>query len=54
MEGKSSWIRDMVWMNSMAQADGRACSILPPTSSQAAKQRAGLTLLPPASNEYLE
>lgn len=54
MEGRSSWMSDMVWMNSIAQADGRACSMLPPTSSQAARQRAGLTRLPPASSEYLQ
>lgn len=53
MDGKSSWISDMVWMNSIAHAEGRACSILPPTSSHAAKQRAGLTLFPPAKSEYL-
>ena len=45
---------DMVWMNSMAHADGMACSMLPPTSSHAAKHSAGLTRFPPASNEYLQ
>lgn len=53
MDGRSSWIKDMVCMNSMAQAEGRACSMLPPTNSQAARQRAGRTRFPPASKEYL-
>ena len=37
----------------MAHAVGMAASMLPPTKSQAARQSAGLTLLPPASREYL-
>ena len=47
-------MRDMVWMNSIAQAEGSACSMWPPTSSHAAKQRAGLTRFPPAKREYLQ
>ena len=47
-------MRDMVWMNSMAQADGSACSMVPPTSSQAARQSAGRTRFPPARSEYLQ
>lgn len=44
---------DMVWIISMATADGIACSIVPPTISHAARQSTGRTRLPPANSEYL-
>jgi hypothetical protein len=53
MEGRSSWMSDMVCSISMAQAVGIACCALPPTASQAARHRHGRTRLPPASSEYL-
>mmetsp|Transcript_18638 Transcript_18638/g.56304 ORF Transcript_18638/g.56304 Transcript_18638/m.56304 type:complete len:229 (+) Transcript_18638:1430-2116(+) len=52
MLGRSSWMSDMVWIISMAQAAGMAHSTVPPTSSAAARHSAGRTRLPPASNEY--
>ncbi|KAK9165599.1 hypothetical protein Scep_000790 [Stephania cephalantha] len=51
MQGRSSWIRDMVWIISTAQAAGMAEASSPPTSSQAAMQRAGRTRFPPARRE---
>ena len=48
MEGRSSWMRDMVWIISREQAVGMACSMVPPISSQAARHSAGRTRLPPA------
>lgn len=53
MEGRSSWMSDMVCSISMAQAVGMACAMLPPTASHAASARHGRTRLPPASREYL-
>ena len=44
---------DIVWIISKAHAVGIAWSMVPPTSSQDARQSAGLTLFPPASSEYL-
>ena len=38
----------------MAQAEGIACSMVPPTNSQAAKHRAGRMRFPPARREYLQ
>jgi len=52
MQGRSSWMRDMVCNISMAQAAGMAVSSSPPKSSQAAKQSTGRTLFPPAKSEY--
>ena len=46
-------MRDIVCSISMAQAVGMAWLMLPPTASQAARHRQGLTRLPPASSEYL-
>lgn len=43
---------DIVWIISTAQADGMAVISFPPTSSQAAMQRSGRILLPPARREY--
>lgn len=53
MEGRSSWMSDMVCSISIAHAVGMACAMFPPTASHAARQRHGRTRLPPASSEYL-
>ncbi|GMP32526.1 hypothetical protein CsSME_00006236 [Camellia sinensis var. sinensis] len=53
MHGKSSWMSDMVWIISTAQAIGTASDSSPPTSSHEARQRIGRTRLPPARREYL-
>lgn len=54
MEGRSSWMSDIVCSISMAQAVGMAWLMEPPTASQAARHRQGRTRLPPASSEYLQ
>lgn len=43
----------MVCIISIAQAVGIACSMVPPTSSQAARHSAGRIRFPPARSEYL-
>lgn len=53
IDGRSSWMRLMVWIISIAHAAGIACLMRPPTSSHAARHSAGRTRLPPASSEYL-
>nr|GME09816.1 hypothetical protein Iba_scaffold9147CG0040 [Ipomoea batatas] len=54
IQGKSSWMSDMVWIISTAQAAAMASVCSPPTSSQAAIHSMGLTLFPPANNEVLD
>lgn len=51
IDGKSSWMSDMVWIISREQAVGIACSMVPPTSSHAARHSAGRTRLPPAARQ---
>lgn len=53
MQGRSSWMSDIVCTISIAQAVGMACSMVPPTSSQAMIVRMGRIRLPPAISEYL-
>lgn len=52
MHGRSSWIRELVWIISTAQAADMAVVSSPPTSSHAAMQSRDLTRFPPASSEY--
>ncbi|KAG5405772.1 hypothetical protein IGI04_011891 [Brassica rapa subsp. trilocularis] len=52
MHGRSSWIRELVWIISTAQAADMAIASSPPTSSHAAMQSRDLTRFPPASSEY--
>lgn len=53
MAGRSSWIRDMVWIISVLNAVGMAVSIEPPNISQEAIVSTGRMRLPPANSEYL-
>ena len=53
IDGRSSWMSDMVCSISIAHAAGKAVSRSPPTASHAARHRHGRTRLPPASSEYL-
>jgi hypothetical protein len=52
MEGRSSWMSDMVWIISRPTAVGLATSMEPPNISQAAKHSIGRTRFPPAISEY--
>ena len=53
IDGRSSWMSDMVCSISIAHAAGMAVARSPPTASHAARHRHGRTRLPPASSEYL-
>jgi len=53
MDGRSSWMSDIVCSISIAHAAGMAVATSPPTASHAARHRHGRTRLPPASSEYL-
>ena len=53
IDGRSSWMSDIVCSISIAQAAGMAVLRSPPTASQAARHKHGRTRLPPASSEYL-
>src|SRR5215210_1075359 len=53
MAGRSSWIREYVWMSSMAAAEGSTCAGSSPKIQAVSMHSVGLTRLPPASIEYL-
>jgi hypothetical protein len=52
MDGKSSWMSDMVWIISIATAVGMATSSSPPNISHAAMHSTGRMRLPPANRLY--